>query len=86
MRTINTPLSRVERGGGSCIKIVPVEHPQMSEKLFVKAKQFAEMTGAPYIKVLDWISVGMPVLPDSANPYWIIVPAAVEWLRKRFLF
>ncbi len=62
------------------------DDPASCEKLFMKPRQFAEYIGLPYLKVLKWIKRGMPVMPDSINPYYIIVPAAKEWIKEKYRF
>ena len=62
---------------------LPIE---IEKKIFMRAKSFAENIGVSYNIVLDWIHGGMPIMPDKRNPYLIIVPAAIEWLKRKYGF
>lgn len=52
--------------------------------MFMKAKDFALYVGVSYGLVRDWIKQGIPVEPDHRSPYYIFVPAAMEWLNKKY--
>jgi hypothetical protein len=77
---IITPLNR-ENDQTQTTYTIPVP-----DQLFMRPKPFAIHVGVSYNKVLEWIADGMPVVPENKNPYLIITPAAIEWLRKKFGF
>jgi|GEM_PF-2543601 len=61
------------------------ELPNESEQiLFMKSKDFAKHVGVSYGLVRDWIKQGIPVEPDHKSPYYIFVPAAMEWIKKKY--
>lgn len=61
-------------------KILDASEPE----LFMKAKDFAVHVGVSYGLVRDWIKQGIPVEPDYRSPYYIFVPAALAWLKKKY--
>jgi hypothetical protein len=74
---------------GCVEEAAPTKQPPKAEqtgKLFMKAKEFALATGAPYNRVLEWIAKGLPIMPEGRNPYYVIVPAAIEWLKNKYNF
>ena len=79
------PFAFMERASDGTVHAVEPQ-PMAADKLFMKPKEFALHVGVSYNKVLDWIAAEMPVLPEGKSPYIIVVPAAVEWLRKRYGF
>ncbi len=55
-----------------------------TQRLFMTPKLFAAHVGVSYGLVRDWIRQGLPVEPDHRSPYYIFVPAAMEWIKKKY--
>lgn len=64
-------------------KMLPKE---VEDRLFMTPKAFAKRFGVSYGLVLDWIRQGIPCVPGRRSPHIIIVPAAMDWFKKRFGF
>lgn len=67
-------------------RVTPVEDELPSSKLFMVPKEFSKLVGVPYTRAINWIHEGMPVMPETRCPYWIIVPAALKWIREKYHF